>query len=195
MLTGTDGNNAPFWGWHNKSTVRNVSILLILLCIGLIAILFFLEPTDNDTADNCVDLRKDIENTVILQIGALILTIIGLWTYIWAPFGTGTVNKALMWRVFYIFLAIGELTCLLFVSSFVDEGYTKDEGVIAIWKNCGTNGSIGYGLFIFFAFYIFFVLAYLLVTLFQRAQFFYKVLYKKNDGDYGSGNVASASLV
>ena len=50
MLIGTDQNNAIFWGWNNRSTVRNVSILLILLCIGLVSILFFLEETDNDTA-------------------------------------------------------------------------------------------------------------------------------------------------
>ena len=45
MLIGTDQNNALFWGWNNRSTVRNVSILLILLCIGLVSILFFLEET------------------------------------------------------------------------------------------------------------------------------------------------------
>ena len=145
-----------------------------------------------------MDLRKKMENTIMLQIGAIVLAIIGLWTYIWAPLdGTGTANKALMWRLFYIVLAIAEFACILFVSSFVDEGYATDEGVIAIWKGCGTNGSIGYGLFIFFAFYVIFVLAYILVGLFCTIRFRYSVylLSKKNDGDYGSGNVAGASLV
>ena len=82
------------------------------------------------------------------------------------------------------------------MSSFVDEGYATDEGVIAIWKGCGTNGSIGYGLFIFFAFYVIFVLAYILVGLFCCIRFRYAGNGSVSEhGDYGSGNVAGASLV
>ena len=204
MLLSTNTLNGEYWGFTSKNTVRNVSILLSLVCIGLLTILFFLEPTDSETSQSCVDLRVDLETNVVLQIGALVTLIIGLWSYIWAPLGELSKSKMLVWMVIYIFLALAELGCLFFMSSFIDSGYMEDDGVIAIWKDCGTNGSFGYGLYIFFAFYIFFVLAFMLCNVCFRLKIFFStlVLYfklqsaKKKNDDYGSGgNVASASLV
>ena len=68
----------------------------------------------------------------MLQIGATVLAIIGLWTYIWAPLdGTGTakgVDVEVFRRSRYRRVRQG-----LSVSSFRRRIRT-DEGVIAIWK-------------------------------------------------------------
>jgi hypothetical protein len=154
-----------------------------------------------------MSLRKELEELAFVQILVFVATIGGLWMNIFGPKATDVCcccfsfyARYVCSLLLYVVLAIVELGGIVFLSGFVDEGYTEDDGVIAIWKDCGTNGSIGYGLFVFFCFEIFAVIFFLCVCVYFSCKALHTGNFlslsssrpKKSD-DYGVG--ASASFV